>query len=67
MFVNDLQNTNDGKAVIAVKSDGSYQKKVGCRGGYTSKIGVILLTDAHDGKFLVYSNLTKFCHSCTQN
>lgn len=59
--------TNDGKAIIALKTDGTYQKRGHCRRGYISKIGVVLLIDAHSGKFLVYRIITKFCHSCTQN
>ena len=56
----------DGKAIIAVKTDGTYQKRGDCRRGYTSKIGVVLLTDAYTGKFLDFRVLTKYCHVCTQ-
>ena len=54
------------KAVIAVKTDGIYQKRGDCKRGYSSEIGVVLLLYAYSGKFLDYRIMTKFCHTCTQ-
>ena len=65
-FDNALQHVN-GKAIVSVKTDGTYQKRGDCRRGYTSKIGVVLLTDAYSGKFLDFRVMTKFCHTCTQH
>ena len=57
-FDNASHHAN-GKAIIAVKTDGTYQKRGDCRRGYTSKIGVVLLTDAYSGKFLDFQSHDK--------
>ena len=65
-FENSQRKSADGKGIIAVKTDGTYQKRGDVRRGYTSKIAVVLLTDAYTGRFLDFRVLTKFCHMCTQ-
>ena len=57
---------DDGIAMIAVKTDGTYQKRGDGRRGYSSKVGIILLCDALTNKYLDYVILNKFCHQCTQ-
>ena len=52
--------------MIAVKTDGTYQKRGDRKRGYMSKVAVITLTDAKSGKFLDFRVLTKHCHVCTQ-
>ena len=63
---NCQRKSADGKGIIAVKTDGTYQKRGDVRRGYTSKIAVVLLTDAYTGRFLDFRVLTKYCHICTQ-
>ena len=62
LIANAAATMKNGKGVIAVKTDGTYQKRGDCRRGYSSKIGVVLLTGAYSGKFLNYKVMTKLTH-----
>ena len=56
----------EGIAMVAVKTDGTYQKRGDTRRGYNSKVGIVLLCDGITNKFLDYVILNKYCHQCTQ-
>ena len=57
----------DGEyGVCVIKTDGTYQKRSTVGKGYTSKIGVIVVSDALSGKMLDYEVMTSFCHKCNQ-
>ena len=55
-----------GNHVIAVKTDGTYEKRGDRTRGYTSNVGIILLCDANTDRFLDFVVLNKFCHRCVQ-
>ena len=65
-YQQSAHKTADGRAIIAVKTDGTYQKRGDRRRGYTSKIAVVTLTDAYTQRFLDFRVLANYCHKCTQ-
>ena len=51
---------------IAIKCDGTYQKRGDRSRGYTSKLGITVIFDADTDLPLDYAIECKYCHTCTQ-
>ena len=58
------KDNSDDLVSISVKTDGTYQKRGDRSRGYTSKVGVVLITHAVTDRALDFEVLTKHCHTC---
>ena len=58
---------SDKSLQIAIKSDGTYQKRGDRSRGYTSKISVTVIFDADTDLPLDFEVESKFCHVCVQS